>query len=343
MQENSRYLNRNVIATLEYPPMVGGIATYVVEMEKQLKKSRVLYIKGIPNWRDAFWKLLPARKANRIIVHHVFPLGTAALAIRLLYRTPYSVVFHGKDYDVARRSPLRRIILSIILKFAEHVVTNSKALASELSQEFNIQAKTVHPVLPNPVYRSAGSVNCKQLPQHKDGTLRILTVGRLVDRKNQQAVVKILPMLPDNVHYDIVGDGENRTYLSELARQLGVSDRVHLHGSCKHEDLPKFYRNCDVFVALSTKKQGDREGFGIVYLEAQYFCRPVLAYDQQGVREALSEDAVIFTSKKNLAKDLINLFSDPEKRLSMGRSGHSFVQNHFLPATMGETLNKLFD
>lgn len=341
MSKKNPYRNKHVIATLEYKPMIGGISTYIQEMERQLKTSKVLFIKKSPSWLEAFKQLLPAKNASCIIVHHVYPLGTAAFLLKLIFRTPYAVVLHGMDYDVAKRTKVRAWLLKHILRSANYVITNSNALSAEVESEMSVHASTVYPVLSKDFIKASGTINCRNLPEKQDDRFNLLTVGRLVDRKNQQAIIEVLPELPENVHYHIVGDGPNRTYLSELARQLKVDHRVHLYGAIEMNQLPKFYRESDVFITLSTKNTEDREGFGIVYLEAQYSCRPVLAYDQPGVREALCKESVIFTRPKNIVKDIRMLMKNPKQRLQMGRKGHEFVQNKFLPDTMAKTLHKL--
>jgi glycosyltransferase involved in cell wall biosynthesis len=84
------------------------------------------------------------------------------------------------------------------------------------------------------------------------------------------------------VRYLIVGDGNDRDRLATLARAEGVANAVIFAGRVGSEELPDYYRLCDLFALPSTG-----EGFGIVFLEALACGRPVLAGDQDGARDPL--------------------------------------------------------
>jgi len=99
----------------------------------------------------------------------------------------------------------------------------------------------------------------------------VLSVGRLSRRKGFDTVIRCLPGLLDaglDVHYAIVGIGEDEDYLHGLAHEHGVAERVHLLGHVPMDDLPRWYNACDVFVLANREIDGDTEGFGIVFLEA---------------------------------------------------------------------------
>ena len=85
-----------------------------------------------------------------------------------------------------------------------------------------------------------------------------------------------------NLHYLIVGKGDDRPRLESLAARLGLSDRVTFTGFVPDEELPDHYNLCDVFALPSCI-----EGFGIVYLEALACGKPVLAGNQDGALDPL--------------------------------------------------------
>ena len=63
----------------------------------------------------------------------------------------------------------------------------------------------------------------------------ILTIARLNPWKGVDAVIKSLPLLPDDVHYVVVGEGPEYSSLLELSREMNLQDRVHLVGRCDLE------------------------------------------------------------------------------------------------------------
>jgi phosphatidylinositol alpha-1,6-mannosyltransferase len=73
------------------------------------------------------------------------------------------------------------------------------------------------------------------------------------------------------VEYRIVGTGDDVTYLRELASELGVASYVNFVGSMEDAELREQYKNCSLFVMPS-----NNEGFGIVFLEAMAYGKPVV-------------------------------------------------------------------
>ena len=116
----------------------------------------------------------------------------------------------------------------------------------------------------------------------------ILTVSRLAEVERYKGYDQILKALPQirqtipNVHYVIVGKGNDQPRIEQLIAQLGLQDYVTLAGFVPDEQLCDYYNLCDVF-AMPSK----REGFGIVYLEALASGKPALGGNQDGAIDAL--------------------------------------------------------
>ena len=116
----------------------------------------------------------------------------------------------------------------------------------------------------------------------------ILTVARLAEVERYKgydqilrAISQIRQNIPD-IHYIIVGKGNDRKRIEQLIIELELQDCVTLAGFVPDEQLCDYYNLCDVF-AMPSK----REGFGIVYLEALACGKPVLGGNQDGAVDAL--------------------------------------------------------
>lgn len=108
----------------------------------------------------------------------------------------------------------------------------------------------------------------------------ILFVGRLSLRKGFDMVIRSLPELLRqglDVRYALIGIGEDGDYLSNLAHELCVSDRVHMLGHVPSDDLPRWYNACDIFAMPNREIHGDTEGFGMVFIEAASCGKPAIA------------------------------------------------------------------
>ena len=98
--------------------------------------------------------------------------------------------------------------------------------------------------------------------------------------------------------------------------------------------LPELYGSHDVFVMPTTKSVMDREGFGIVYIEAGLFGLPVIATNQPGVDEAVIDGVtgkLIEDTAYSLRSAIVKLVNDRELRLRLGAAGRARVLTEFVP------------
>jgi phosphatidylinositol alpha-1,6-mannosyltransferase len=152
-----------------------------------------------------------------------------------------------------------------------------------------------------------------------------------VERKGHEKVLKALLSLP-KLHYDIVGDGEEKKRLEKRIIELGLHERVKIHSNVSDNQLPKMYAAADIFVMPTTKTKIDREGFGIVYLEAAAYGLPVIATNHPGVDEAVIDKItglLIEDRPEALLAAIDKLASDPGGREKMGKAGVRFVTKGF--------------
>jgi len=126
----------------------------------------------------------------------------------------------------------------------------------------------------------------------QSGPPTILTVARLVAAEGYKGVDTVIRALPEvrrsvpGVVYEVVGDGDDRPRLEALARQLGVADAVRFLGRLDADALATAYARCSLFAMPSEK-----EGFGIVFLEAAFFGKPSIGGRHGGTPEVI-EDGV---------------------------------------------------
>jgi phosphatidylinositol alpha-1,6-mannosyltransferase len=120
--------------------------------------------------------------------------------------------------------------------------------------------------------------------------LILVSVGRLVPRKGVAWFVEnVMPLLPDDIHYIVVGDGPERTRIQRAAYDRGVTTRVTLLGTVSETVLETIYRGADLFVMPNIAVPGDMEGFGLVLLEAGMCGLPVVAARLEGIADVVIE------------------------------------------------------
>ncbi|MBI4438060.1 glycosyltransferase family 4 protein [Candidatus Uhrbacteria bacterium] len=337
--------NKLLLITPDFPPLTGGVARTLSSLCSFLKdevevlcepnaawqsfdpsagypiyRSPLLFTWIFPRW----WKTVRTLRSYRdryrlILVSHVLPFGAAALFAQKKTGTPYIVFVHGMDVRLAAASPRKRALARKILKRARLVVANSQALAQEVAATFGVtEILVVYPCL------SAALVIPKPAP---DGRFRLLTVARLVKRKGHAAVLSALSLsrrqgLLLNIAYDIVGEGPEEATLREMVAELGLQEVVAFHGRVDDAALGEFYARADVFVMPVGNDPVDKEGFGLVFLEAARYALPSITTNVTGVTEAVvdGETGIVLPDQdpERLAQTLLDLSRDNERRLLLG-------------------------
>ena len=102
-------------------------------------------------------------------------------------------------------------------------------------------------------------------------------------------------------------------------------------GRVKHDDVESFFEMCDVFVMLNRK--GNKEGFGLVYLEAWAHKKPVVGGITGGVSEVIEDGRTGFlvepTDTESAANSICRILENEELAGSLGRAGRAKVENEF--------------
>ena len=142
----------------------------------------------------------------------------------------------------------------------------------------------------------------------------------------------------EDVIYLIVGRGREEARLRELASELGLEDRVAFAGYVPDGDLPRYYRVCDLFVmpnrvTQGTALEGDIEGFGISFLEANACGKPVIGGRSGGAIEAVEEGVVGVLvdpeSEEEIAAAIGTLLEDRSLARRLGENGRRRVEDAF--------------
>ncbi len=119
--------------------------------------------------------------------------------------------------------------------------------------------------------------------------LLLCSVGRHVERKGFAWFIReVMPLLPDNVHYWLGGDGPEHERMESAVEEAGQFHRVRLLGRLDGDQLVDLYRTADLFVMPNIPVPGDMEGFGIVMLEAGLVGLPSVAARLEGIAEVIS-------------------------------------------------------
>ena len=373
-----------MLVTIDFPPLFGGVANYWAQLCRQMasadivvlapecddsldfdiKQNFLIYRKVLlskskwlwPKWLALLywtWRLARQERIEKIIVTHILPVGTVALILKMVLRLPYIVSVHGLDIALPLASKIKTWLVKKILCQADAVIANSDFTRNELLKFGCGQGNEVEVIYPCPNVR-----NEKILPedvnewrekyQLKEKRI-ILTAGRLIERKGHDKMIEALPQILEkapNAVYLIVGSGANEGYLKELAQGLAVENHILFFPDIIDSEMLIFYNLADVFVMpCRCLENGDVEGFGIVYLEANSFGKPVIAGRTGGAPEAVEHGVngllVDPLDVNKIARAVVSLLSDEQQASELGERGRRRVAEKFNWEEQGRKLIKI--
>ena len=177
-----------------------------------------------------------------------------------------------------------------------------------------------------------------QLPEPAPPAFRppyaLLAVGRMDPLERQKGIdhtieaVARLASAGLDFTLTVAGDGTDRARLEDLAGALGIGSRIAFRGRLDDDELKECYRACDVFVLPSAQ-----EGFGLVFLEAMAYAKPVVAADFGGspfvVRPGISGHLVPYGDPVALAACLERIVADPQASRDLGLRARAFLERTF--------------
>ncbi|BAY37215.1 group 1 glycosyl transferase [Nostoc sp. NIES-2111] len=273
----------------------------------------------------------------------------------------FFIYLHGNDIAGILSNPLWRSLFKLTLKRAQGIVCNSSSTQDYLRTTFRLQTPThVIPPVVRPEKFGLGS-NGKSVEELSNGerlrqvynipqtAVVILSVGRLVKQKSFDRVIENLPLLLTigvDVHYIICGQGPCEPELKSLAERLRVDKRVHFAGYVKNQELAGYYAACDIFAMLTSinTKASSLEGFGIVYLEASYFGKPVIASRHPSLIDVVrhEENGLLVNPKSGyeVFQAFKQLCQNQQLRERLGRQGKELAKRKTLHRSlyMGQSL-----
>jgi phosphatidyl-myo-inositol dimannoside synthase len=338
-----------ILFTLEYPPFKGGVASYYGNLKETWPVSDELEVVDNSQWRlenrqlkpawlPALWnmpKSIIEKKAQSFIIGQILPLGLPALFTKLITGRPYSIVLHGMDLSFALKSKHKAWLSSLIMRHAKKIICANSEVANRaviFCKQCDQKISIVNPGAQLP------PINKATISQDLSNQKIIFSLGRLVKRKGFdmviQAMPKILESIPDAYYY-LAGKGPDEDYLQqELARlPVDCQDHVIQLGAITEAEKWSWLSKCHVFAMPSREINGDYEGFGIVYLEANACSKPVLAGQSGGVADAVVHGATGLIcnpeSEQEIASNLITLLSDEPLAKKLGSTGKQRVEKEF--------------
>jgi phosphatidylinositol alpha-1,6-mannosyltransferase len=346
---------KTLLFTLEYPPFKGGVANYYGNLAAHWPREEPLSIldnhqgRLLPRHGFLLWlsslctagRKIRREKIDYVLVGQILPLGTVTWILSFFRSFKYAVFLHGMDFSYALKKPRKRFLSGLILKRADKIICANSYVARQVREFYPVGQKQIIIVNPGvsalvPEIKTTISENLKSR-YNLTGKTVLLTLGRLVRRKGVDYTIKAVEAIPepllDNLIYFVIGAGPEEEALHRLVPPRFAAQIIFLGGELSDDEKWAWLNLCDIFIMPSRDIDGDFEGFGIVYLEANLCGRPVIAGDSGGVRDAVIDGynglLVDPEDVSDIKRAIMELATDADRRQQLGEQGRARVQKEF--------------
>jgi colanic acid/amylovoran biosynthesis glycosyltransferase len=174
-----------------------------------------------------------------------------------------------------------------------------------------------------------------RVPRQPDDPLRLLSVGRLVEKKGFDRLIAALAQLPATLdwHWVHIGGGSLSVALAEQARAAGIADRITWSGPCDQPQVIAAMRTADLFVLPSRiASDGDRDGLPNVLMEAASQRLPILTTAVSAIPEFIENDVHGTLSEDHpeaLAAAISALAAAPDRAQAMADAALARLHSDF--------------
>jgi len=281
-----------------------------------------------------------------VLLGHVHFLELAMSLRSLRRRAPrLFLVVHGVEIWDRLRGSRRRWMSRVdrILCVSRYTADSIRAQAPELpAGRIAIFPNALADLWVEQARRHAAATSAPRAGRY------LLSVARLTRHDRRKGIATTLDafarLADRELRYVIAGAGEDLTYLRNLARRLGVAERVEFSGAVSDAELVALYRDCEAFVLPS-----GQEGFGIVFLEAMFFGAPVIAAREKGAVDVIRHEEtgllVPYGDVDALHAALARVIADPELRTRLRTLARAEVtgEGPFTATAFARRLDGLLD
>jgi glycosyltransferase involved in cell wall biosynthesis len=294
-------------------------------------------------------RLLATPNVRHLHAHFCHGATTVTWMASMMTGLPFSFTAHAKDIYSASLNPaglLHRKLLA-----ARFAVTCTEANREHL--------RAIAPTAN--VYRIYHGVNVdftQLVKEHHaendsvvDTPLRLLAVGRLVEKKGFDTFVEACGLLhQQNIRFSAVIAGENGEHGDIVRRRveaLGLTSRVTFLGPLRQDQLFREYRRASLFcLPCRVLDDGDRDGIPNVLMEAMACAVPVIATTISGIPELITDSVngllIPPEDPVALAAAMLRLHRDPWLARRLANAGQATIHEHFDGDILARQLVQLF-
>jgi glycosyltransferase involved in cell wall biosynthesis len=270
---------------------------------------------------------------SAIYVHFIGSSATVARYASIISGLPLAASAHARDIWTSREADIRSKLAA--MQWCATCTTVGADRLRELTDQPG-KIHLIHHGLSFDRFPEEPPVRSRADGSDPVRPVRLLSVGRAVEKKGFDVLLDALAALPRDLHWHWtqVGDGKIIDELRRRADSLGLSDRISWLGARDAPAVTELYRSSDLFVLPCREaSDGDRDGLPNVLMEAQSQALACLSTDFSEIPELIrdGETGILVPPAQvaPLASALEKLVRSPEEREKLGMAGYKRVRSCF--------------
>ena len=241
--------------------------------------------------------LVAFRGVRTVCIGELLAMGWLARLLQFVPGVSTAVYVHGEEITTADSYDPRHLRARQAMQHSDVTIVVSsftlEAVRALLGPEHRKPVVMIQNGVNTHVFRAAGKPERLVARHGLEGRFTFLSVCRLVEKKGIDNAIRAfrgVAVVHPEARFVVVGWGEFEARLREIAAEEGLDERVIFAGRVADEDLADYYRLGDVFVMPNRRMpDGDTEGFGLVFLEANRCGLPVVAGRDGGSTDAVQD------------------------------------------------------
>lgn len=289
---------------------------------------------NISNLADTYRlpKLILLLRGTDVLVCSLFHASVVGIPIAHLIDIPNIFVWqHNTEF----KNEVRRMVYKHLYRLSDHVLADSKAVSTMLSEEFDVPQTKVSEL---PI---AGVDTTQFTPTETDSldshNIKIGTIARLVEQKGLFDLIACAKRLGSRYQFEIIGQGPQRRELEQDAPA-----NVSFRGTVTEERLRELLASYDIYFQPSK-----HEGLCMTVIEAMSCGLPVVASSVGGIRESvIHNETGYLCDARNIdcfCSSLEKLATYQELRQEMGSTGRERVVTRYSKSALADAFREAVD
>ncbi|MDD3802863.1 MAG: glycosyltransferase family 4 protein [bacterium] len=277
------------------------------------------------------FRIAKEKKIDSIVVHWPFPLFFIAFPAKFLLNAKIISVFYGAELKLFKNKfRMAKFIFKFICKNSDSLIAISNSTGEEVKELSGAENVDVIPY----------GVQMKEERDFRKDKL-ILTVGRQVERKGTEYLIKAMKLVREDYRLAVIGEGPELPSLKRIVNEENLVGRVSFEGWVRDDELDSMYERAKIFVLPAIyDSRGETEGLGMVLVEAMAHGAVCVATGIGGITDIIKDNETgLFSEEKNpedIAEKIERIIDDNELYARIQNKAFDFVARIFSIASINE-------